>query len=92
MNSSQHTLDTRPASRELASRESDGMRVLLLWHPWNDTLTVSVDDLASRDRIELAVERDRGLDAFYHPFAYAAARSLVHRDGERHALDLRQQV
>ena len=92
MNSSQHTIDTRPASRELASRESDGVRVLLLWHPRDDALTVSVDDSASGHRFELAVERDRGLDAFYHPFAYAAARSLVHREGEHHTLDLRQQV
>jgi hypothetical protein len=68
------------------------VRVRLHWHPRNDTLTVSVDDSSSGQRFELSVERDQGLDAFYHPFAYAASRSLVHRDGERHTLDLRQQV
>jgi hypothetical protein len=92
MSSSQRTVDTPSASRELASRESDGVRVLLLWHPQNDALTVSVDDSSSGHRFVVAVERDRGLDAFYHPFAYAASRSLVRRDGERHTLDLRQEV
>lgn len=92
MSSSHHTTDATPASRELASRESDGVHVRLLWHPKEDVLTVSVDDSPSGHRFELAVERDRGLAAFYHPFAYAASRSLGRRDGERHTLDLRQQV
>ena len=60
------------ASRELASRESDGVHVLLLWHPKDDAVTVSVDDSRAGRRFELAVDRDRALDAFYHPFAYAA--------------------
>jgi|tagenome__1003787_1003787.scaffolds.fasta_scaffold19816360_2 hypothetical protein len=80
------------AGRELASRESDGVHVRLLWHPTEDALTVSVEDLSSGQQFEIAVERDRGLDAFYHPFAYASSTSLVHPNGERHTLDLRQQV
>ena len=59
-------------SRELASRESDGVLVQLLWHPRNDAVTVSVDDSRVGRRFELAVERHCALDAFYHPFAYAA--------------------
>ena len=58
--------------RELASRESDGVLVLLLWHPDDDAVTVSVDDSRAGCSFELAVARDRALDAFYHPFAYAA--------------------
>jgi hypothetical protein len=92
MSSSHPTIHARPARRELASRESDGVRVLLLWHPRDDALTVSVEDSPSGNRFEFAVERDQGLDAFYHPFAYAAARNGVHHDDERQALDLRQQV
>jgi hypothetical protein len=58
--------------RELAARECDGLTVLLLWHPRADAVTVSVDDARAGRRFELAVERQRALDAFYHPFAYAA--------------------
>jgi len=59
-------------TRELAARESDGIQVLLLWHPDQDALTVSVEDARLGDRFHIAVARDQALDAFYHPFAYAA--------------------
>ena len=62
----------RPETRELAARESDGIHVLLLWHPNDNALTVSVEDARVGDRFQLAVAPDRALDAFYHPFAYAA--------------------
>ena len=61
-----------PHSRELAARESDGISVLLLWDPREDAITVSVEDDRRGDRFQLAVAPDRALDAFYHPFAYAA--------------------
>ena len=61
-----------PQARELAARESDGVHVVLLWHPYENTLTVSVEDARVADRFQLAVAPDRALDAFYHPFAYAA--------------------
>jgi hypothetical protein len=35
-------------------------------------VTVSVEDVRVGQRIELPVERERPLEAFYHPFAYAA--------------------
>jgi hypothetical protein len=57
---------------ELASRASDGISVLLLWHPDDNALTLSVEDARAGDRFQLAVAPDRALDAFYHPFAYAA--------------------
>jgi len=57
---------------ELAARESDGIYVLLLWHPREDAITVSVEDDRRGDCFRLAVAPDRALDAFYHPFAYAA--------------------
>jgi hypothetical protein len=59
-------------ARELASRESDGLAVRLVWHPGDDAVTVSVTDSRTGDRFQLAVDRKRALDAFYHPFAYAA--------------------
>ena len=61
-----------PKTRELAARESDGVRVRLLWHPRQDSVTVFVEDSRSSHAFELAVERDRALDAFFHPYAYAA--------------------
>jgi hypothetical protein len=65
---------TSPTSetRELATRESDGVRVVLLWHPRANTVSVSVEDARVGDRFRLAVAPDRALEAFYHPFAYAA--------------------
>jgi hypothetical protein len=59
-------------TRELAARESDGIHVVLLWHPDENSLTVSVEDARIGDCFQLAVTPDRALDAFYHPFAYAA--------------------
>ena len=61
-----------PQTRELAARDTDGIHVLLLWHPDENALTVSVEDARAGDRFQLAVAPDRALDAFYHPFAYAA--------------------
>jgi hypothetical protein len=60
-----------PKALELAVRESDGIHVLLFWHPGEDAVTVTVEDARAGDRFQLAVAPDRALDAFYHPFAYA---------------------
>ena len=65
-------MNVAPQTRELAARASDGIHVLLLWDPRENTLTVSVEDARARDGFRLAVAPDRALDAFYHPFAYAA--------------------
>jgi hypothetical protein len=61
-----------PNTRELAVRSSDGFHVRLLWHPDENAVTVSVEDARLGDRFRIAVAPDRALDAFYHPFAYAA--------------------
>jgi hypothetical protein len=62
----------RKNTRELAARLDDGLAVVLLWYPREDTVTISVADDRTGDRFEIAVDRERALDAFYHPFAYAA--------------------
>jgi hypothetical protein len=59
-------------TRELAARESDGIQVLLLWHPIENALTVSVEDSRVGGGFRFAVAPDRALDAFHHPYAYAA--------------------
>jgi len=63
---------TTDTTRELAVRESDGLHVLLLWHPRDNALTVEVEDARIGDAFQLAVAAECALDAFYHPFAYAA--------------------
>jgi len=60
------------STRELAARTSNGVSVRLLWHPRENAVTVSVEDVRIGDRFELAVPPDLALDAFNHPFAYAA--------------------
>jgi hypothetical protein len=57
---------------ELANRRSDGIDVTLWWSPAHDAIAVEVLHLASESTFELVVDRSRALDAFYHPFAYAA--------------------
>jgi hypothetical protein len=63
---------TTSTTRELAARDNEGISVRLLWHPRESALTVSVEDARIGDRFQLAVPPERALDAFYHPFAYAA--------------------
>jgi len=64
--------EARKDTRELAARLDDGLAVVLLWYPREDAVTISVADNRTGDRFEIAVDRERALDAFYHPFAYAA--------------------
>ena len=59
-------------TRELAARDGDGVHVLLLWHPAENVVSVSVEDARFGDCFEIAIAPDRALDAFYHPYAYAA--------------------
>jgi hypothetical protein len=65
-------MTARDHTAELAVREGAGLNVALFWHPRDGAVTVSVADSRTGDRFQLSVERDRALDAFYHPFAYAA--------------------
>ena len=68
--------ELRPAMisevREIASRESGGLTVVLCWHLREDAVTLAVSDSRNGERVQLPVASDRALEAFYHPFAYAA--------------------
>ncbi|MFL5965557.1 MAG: hypothetical protein ACJ747_03295 [Gaiellaceae bacterium] len=59
-------------TRELAARDNDGIAVRLLWDPRENALAVSVEDTRAGDSFDLAIAPECALDAFYHPFAYAA--------------------
>lgn len=68
---------TLPTVRELARRQADGIEVSLLWNSTDNALSVAVADSRTGDSFQLAVaQRDRALDVFEHPYAYAANRGL----------------
>jgi len=65
---------------ELATRESNGITVRLLWSRATNLVTVAVADAASDDYFELVLgEHEPALEVFNHPFAHAAARGLEFR-------------
>jgi hypothetical protein len=65
---------------ELASRETNGITVRLLWSRLTNLVTIAVDDAANDDYFELLLgEHERALDVFHHPFAHAAARGIEFR-------------
>jgi hypothetical protein len=57
---------------ELAVRSSDGLEIALLWYADEDRVAVSVHDTRSGDFFEVPAPRERALDVFHHPYAYAA--------------------
>ncbi|MBV9943809.1 MAG: hypothetical protein JO262_16900 [Solirubrobacterales bacterium] len=60
--------------RELAHRTTDGIDVTLFWSKPSDRITVAVVDTRSEEALEFEVDGGAALDAFNHPYAYAAAR------------------
>jgi hypothetical protein len=63
--------------RELAHRTSDGIDVYLFWNQPSSRVTVSVFDERTKEGFELEVDSRDALDAFNHPFAYAARSNMV---------------
>jgi hypothetical protein len=59
--------------RELASRVSSGAEITLFWNERTGAVTVSVRNRDSGQHIEFAAAPAKALDAFYHPYAHAAA-------------------
>jgi hypothetical protein len=62
---------------ELAHRSGDGLEVTLWWRPEDDSLLVVVDDARSGDLFQLDVDHRDAMDAFDHPYAYAAHRGVA---------------
>jgi hypothetical protein len=75
--------------RELAHRISDGIEVTLFWRKAADAVGLEVLDLRTGQMVAFDVERDAALEAFNHPFSYAARGSrsdlsdLAHWRGDR---------
>ena len=59
--------------RELDHRTTDGIEVTLLWSKASDRITIAVVDTRSDEALEFEVDSSAALDAFKHPYAYAAA-------------------
>ena len=62
--------------RELAQRTSNGIEVTVLWTASTNTVTVVVIDAHSAQEIEFEVDGGCALDAFTHPYAYAATHRV----------------
>jgi hypothetical protein len=66
--------------RELDSRVADGIHVRLVWFERTNQVAVEVDDMKTGDTFTVDVSaRERALDVFHHPYAYAALRGITTR-------------
>ena len=78
--------------KELATRDSDGLTVSLLWDPATDAVKVTVADARLDHDFELHVDGADALSAYYHPYALAAAQGIALDTADRESLDLQPQV
>jgi phosphotransferase system HPr-like phosphotransfer protein len=62
--------------RELAHRSTNGIEVTLVWTESTNTVAIAVLDTHSGEELEFEVDGARALDAFNHPYAYAATGRL----------------
>jgi hypothetical protein len=72
-------IEHRATLRELDHRRSDGIDVTLLWDQNADRVLVAVSDAQTGEAFEVAVEPSEAHDAFYHPYAHAAAHGVPYR-------------
>jgi hypothetical protein len=71
------TTDTQTPMREVDHRSSDGIDVRMLWSEDDGRVVISVSDARTGDSFEFEVrEGDRAMDAFHHPYSYAAWRGV----------------
>ena len=68
----------------LADRKNARVQVTLLWAEDTNEVAVLVRDRGSHDQFELRLEPGtNALDAFEHPYAYAAWRGVDYRLADR---------
>jgi hypothetical protein len=70
------TATTLTDRRELAHRTSDGIEITLFWSKPSNQVTIAVLDTRSDAALEFEVDGSAALDAFNHPYAYAATRRV----------------
>jgi hypothetical protein len=76
------TDQTRKDIRELAERTSTGTLMRLLWLQGTRELWVEIHEPELDVPVVIAADPERALEAFYHPYAYAAARNAVPQPAE----------
>ena len=64
---------TNVGLRELAYREHDGLEITLVWDSDTNEVAIEVLDVREERCFMLPVPAEHALDAFNHPYAYAAA-------------------
>jgi hypothetical protein len=70
------TATTLTDRRELAHRTSDGIEITLFWTKPSNQVTIAVLDTHSDEALEFDVDGSAALDAFKHPYAYAATQRV----------------
>jgi hypothetical protein len=70
-------MTTHTQMREVDHRSSDGIDVWMLWSEDDGRVVVAVADARTGDAFEMEVrDGDRAVDAFHHPYSYAAWRGI----------------
>jgi hypothetical protein len=69
-----HAAHTDGSLKELDFRANDGLEVVLLWQADDERLIVEVVDTKVGDAFRLEIMASEAVDAFQHPYAYAAFR------------------
>ena len=64
-------METSTDLRELAHRISGGQEISLVWDAREDCVSVLVRDVETGVEFQVPADREKALDAFNHPFAYA---------------------
>jgi hypothetical protein len=83
MQRTQEALMNGKSTLELDHRSNDGLEVTLLWEAETNRVTVNVFDAKSGDDFVIEVDPTQALDAFHHPYAYAASRGVHFVAGTR---------
>jgi hypothetical protein len=65
-------MGSESTTRELARRLSGADEILLLWHPAREQVEVSIRDVETGVGFQVEVAPGCALDAFIHPYVYAA--------------------
>ncbi len=82
-------MTTRIARRtELAHRASDGIDVYLYWNEPTSRVPIGVLDAGTNQSFELEVDGRCALDAFNHPYAYAALTERAGLEALSEGLDV----
>ena len=77
------TIFTSPERRELARRGADGIEVTLFLRQAADALGLEVHDSRTGETLALDVEPHAALEAFNHPYPYAARQARRDRAKQR---------